>query len=418
MPKLPAFREKTDDIGSYLFRFEAHATALKWYKAHWVTYLSALLEGTALTLFYSLSDTEDGTVTDEKLKSALLKKFQCTPEGFCKRFCESKPTAGEPFETYAVEFRRLADRWISLSKVEKTYEGLLGLMLSEQLLQSVSHNLATFLCEKDERSFQNLIKSAESYKRAHPNKSLNRRSEATVFGSVGSVRDEHRPSEHFCSTNSFRGYGGYQPGHSGPFRFWNRRGFYSTRRSRGGGRFRGQAAQRETVDTGRSGNQSSAPKCCYLCKQLAHFHHACPWTSRKNPCWVCNFSHPPGQCPFYKVSTNESTACGLAPPSVRPEVGCSLQESFSGKLHLQSGTVNGVRCSVLRDTGATVCGVRKRLVRSCQFLGSSIRCVSFGDREEEFPLVKVSVKSPYFSGEITCCVLDAPFADFIVGNVP
>ena len=83
--------------------------------------MSALLEGTALTLFHSLSDTEDGTVTYEKLKSALLKKFQCTPEGFRKRFRESKPTAGDPFETYAVELRRLADGWISLSKVEKTY---------------------------------------------------------------------------------------------------------------------------------------------------------------------------------------------------------------------------------------------------------------------------------------------------------
>ena len=414
LPKLPAFRDKTDDIDSYLFRFETHATALKWDKTHWVTYLSALLEGTALTLFHSLSDTEDGTVTYEQLKSALLKKFQCTPEGFRKRFRESKPTAGEPFETYAVELRRFADRWISLSKVEKTYEGLLGLILSEQLLQSVSHDLATFLCEKDERSFQNLIKSAESYRHAHPNKNLARRSEATVFGSVASVRDEHRPSEHFGPTNSFRGHGGYQ---SGPSHFWNRRGFDSTRRSRGDGRFRGQATRKEIVK-GRSGNQSSTTKCCFLCKQPGHFHQACPWKSRKNPCRICNFSHPPDQCPFHKTVMKESTACALAPPSIRPEVACSLQEPFSGRLHLQSGTVNGVRCSVLRDTGATVCGVRKRLVRPCQLLGSSIRCVSFGGREEEFPLAKVSVDSPYFSGEITCCVLDAPVADFIVGNVP
>ena len=415
LPKLPAFRDKTDDIDSCLFRFETHATALKLDKTHWVTYLSALLEGTALTLFHSLSDTEDGTVTYEQLKSALLKKFQCTPEGFRKRFRESKPTAGEPFETYAVELRRLADRWISLSKVEKTYEGLLGLILSEQLLQSVSHDLATFLCEKDERSFQNLIKSAESYRHAHPNKNLARRSEATVFGSVASVRDEHRPSEHFGPTNSFRGHGGYQ---SGPSRFWNRRGFDSTRRSWGDGRFRGQATRKEMVDTGRSGNQSSTTKCCFLCKQPGHFHQACPWKSRKNPCRICNFSHPPDQCPFHKAVTKESMACALAPPSVHPEVDCSLQESFSGKLHLQSGTVNGVRCSVLRDTGATICAVRKRLVQPCQLLGSSVRCVSFGGREEEFPLAKVSVESPYFSGEMICCVLDAPVADFIVGNVP
>ena len=409
LPKLPAFRDKTDDIDSYLFRFETHATALKWDRTHWVTYLSALLEGTALTLFHSLSDTENGTVTYEQLKSALLKKFQCTPEGFRKRFRESKPTAGEPFETYAVELRRLADRWISLSKVEKTYEGLLGLILSEQLLQSVSHDLATFLCEKDERSFQNLIKSAESYRHAHPNKNLARRSEATVFGSVASVRDEHRPSEHFGPTNSFRGHGGYQ---SGPSRFWNRRGFDSTRRSRGDGRFRGQATRKEMVDTGRSGNQPSTTKCCFLCKQPGHFHQACPWKSRKNPCRICNFSHPPDQCPFRKAVAKESMACALAPPSVCPEV------DFSGKLHLQSGTVNGVRCSVLRDTGATICAVRKRLVQPCQLLGSSVRCVSFGGREEEFPLAKVSVDCPYFSGEMTCCVLDAPIADFIVGNIP
>ena len=409
LPKLPAFRDKTDDIDSYLFRFETHATALKWDKTHWVTYLSALLEGTALTLFHSLSDTEDGTVTYEQLKSALLKKFQCTPEGFRKRFRESKPTAGEPFETYAVELRRLADRWISLSKVEKTYEGLLGLILSEQLLQSVSHDLATFLCEKDERSFQNLIKSAESYRHAHPNKNLARRSEATVFGSVASVRDEHRPSEHFGPTNSFRGHGGYQ---SGPSRFWNRRAFDSTRRSWGDGRFRGQATRKDIVDTGRSGNQSSTTKCCFLCKQPGHLHQTCPWKSRKNPCRICNFSHPPDQCPFHKAVTKESMACALAPPSVCPEV------DFSGKLHLQSGTVNGVRCSVLRDTGATICAVRKRLVQPCQLLGSSVRCVSFGGREEEFPLAKVSVDCPYFSGEMTCCVLDAPIADFIVGNVP
>ena len=115
LPKLPAFRDKTDDIDSYLFRFETHATALKWDKTHWVTYLSALLEGTALTLFHSLSDTEDGTVTYEQLKSALLKKFQCTPEGFRKRFRESKPTAGEPFETYAVELLSMEIKEKSLS---------------------------------------------------------------------------------------------------------------------------------------------------------------------------------------------------------------------------------------------------------------------------------------------------------------
>ena len=251
-----------------------------------------------------------------------------------------------------------------------------------------------------------------------PNKSLARRSEATVFGSFGSVRGEHRPSEQFCSTSSFRGYGGCQSGQSGPSRFWNRRGFDSTRRSRGGGRFRGQAALRETVNTGSSGNQSSAPKGCYLCKQPGHFHRACPWKSGKNPCRVCTVSHPPDQCPFYKVATKESTACALAPPFVRPEVACSLQESFCRKA--ASLVWHGKWSSLLgvEGHGSYCLWCSQKIGSACQLLGSSVRCVSFGGREEEFPLAKVSVESPYFSGEMTCCVLDAPVPDFIVGNVP
>ena len=141
-----------------------------------------------------------------------LKSFSVLQKVFLKRFRESKSAAGEPFETYAVELRRLVDRWISLSKVEKTYEGLLGLILSEQLLQSVSHDLAT-LCEKNERSFDNLIKSAESYRLCASKQKL--RSELR-FLALLVLLGEDRPSEQFCSTSSFCGYGGYQSGQSGP----------------------------------------------------------------------------------------------------------------------------------------------------------------------------------------------------------
>jgi hypothetical protein len=87
-------------------------------------------------------------------------------------------------------------------------------------------------------------------------------------------------------------------------------------------------------------------------------------------------------------------------------------------VYKRQGKVNDSACSVLRDTGATVCGVRKRLVRSDQYTGETIRCVSFGGRVDKFPLAKVVVSSDFISGEVVCCVLDAPVADFIVGNVP
>lgn len=35
-----------------------------------------------------------------------------------------------------------------------------------------------------------------------------------------------------------------------------------------------------------------------------------------------------------------------------------------------------------------------------------------------FPLAKISVCTPYFSGDVVACVIDAPVADFILGNLP
>ena len=44
-PKLPYFEESKDKMDSYLSRFEKYATANKWDKNVWATYLSALMKG-------------------------------------------------------------------------------------------------------------------------------------------------------------------------------------------------------------------------------------------------------------------------------------------------------------------------------------------------------------------------------------
>ena len=51
-PRLPICKENTDSIDSFLFRFESHATALKWPRSDWPVLLSAILEGQALSLYH------------------------------------------------------------------------------------------------------------------------------------------------------------------------------------------------------------------------------------------------------------------------------------------------------------------------------------------------------------------------------
>jgi len=57
-PKMPCFDEKSDDMDSFLHRFEVHADSQRWSKGHWAVYLSALLKGNALKV-YSMSPVQD-----------------------------------------------------------------------------------------------------------------------------------------------------------------------------------------------------------------------------------------------------------------------------------------------------------------------------------------------------------------------
>jgi len=388
-PKLPMFREKHDDIDSFLFRFESHATSLKWDRTQWVVYLSALLEGNALSLYHSLSSNTDGLVSYENLKENLLKKFQCTADGFRKRFRESRPDQNETFQTYGIELTRLLDRWIALSNTEKTVKGLMNLILGEQFLESVSNELATFIREKDLTSFDDMIKQAEAFRLARPGKNLARKSPSTIFAAAAESRDEQS-----LSSGSFRSsFRGRRQG------FRNRVPYRG--QQRGGGRGRGSNSSIPLAD-----------RTCDLCGEKGHATATCPLKSSPNPCFICGIGgHRARECPLKKVQ-KANAVLG------EPEVLCSVLQSAVGRLQLEAGYVNQQSCSVLRDTGATICGVRKRLVHLDQYTGEDVRCVLFDGGVKVFPVAKVVVQSPYFLGELACCVLEDPVADLIIGNLP
>ena len=87
---MPYYDEEKDFMDSYLNRFEKFATCQNWDESNC---LSALLRGRALDV-YSMMSKDD--VNDyKKLKSALLKRYQLTADGFRKRFRSSVPEPGE-----------------------------------------------------------------------------------------------------------------------------------------------------------------------------------------------------------------------------------------------------------------------------------------------------------------------------------
>ena len=134
-PKIPAFNEVKDEMDSYLLRFERYATAQKWEPDTWATGLSALLQGKALDV-YALIPKEDALNYD-KLKVALLKRYELTEEGFKRKYKKCRPENGETFQQFTTRMKSYFTRWIDMASIEKSYEGLQDLILREQL---------TFIC--------------------------------------------------------------------------------------------------------------------------------------------------------------------------------------------------------------------------------------------------------------------------------
>ncbi|XP_076440968.1 uncharacterized protein LOC143280219 [Babylonia areolata] len=108
------------------------------------------------------------------LKDALLTKFQYSKDGFREKFRLCQPENEESFPAFFTRLSHLFDRWVDLAHIEKSYEALHDLVLSEQFLLSVSKDLAVFLKERVLKDTKAMVTTAEHYRLAHPGKSFAR----------------------------------------------------------------------------------------------------------------------------------------------------------------------------------------------------------------------------------------------------
>ena len=157
-PKLPYFEESKDKMDSYLSRFEKYATANKWDKNVWAAYLSALLKGRALDVYDRLS-TEDAADYD-KLKDALLKNFDMTERGFRKKFRYSRPERSETFIQFSSRLCSYLNKWLTIAKVEKSFEAVCDFMARDQFLEACSRELFVHLKPKAFEKLDAMAKEA------------------------------------------------------------------------------------------------------------------------------------------------------------------------------------------------------------------------------------------------------------------
>ncbi|KAI8510586.1 hypothetical protein Bbelb_115020 [Branchiostoma belcheri] len=164
-PKLPPFVDGKDEVDAFLQRFERFASSNGWREEVWASNLSALLTGKALEVYSRLSN-EDAQDYD-KVKVALLKRYNLTEDGFRNKFRQNKPDKGESPEQFLVRLTSYLDRWVELSKTTKDYESLRDLFVKEQFMEACPPDLAIHLRERNPDSLVELAEVAQHYLTAH-----------------------------------------------------------------------------------------------------------------------------------------------------------------------------------------------------------------------------------------------------------
>ena len=382
-PTIPNFDESKDLMDAYLYRFEQHASVQRWDKKVWPICLASHLTGQALALYHSITDAE-GHVEYDMLRTQLLKQFACTAEEARLRFRRLRPDQSKTGEAIGSELKRHLSTWLDRAGVESK-DDLIDILLQEQLIDSVSKDLAVFLVEHDAKTFPEMIKLVDRFKHAHPNKQIARKHESQMSASVG----------YFAKSQKHEG-GGKSP----PQKFRERYSPYK----------RQQSGRSPKKSPPKKHKQSQSKRgACFVCGSTEHKVKDCSKVLDKRGLAKCMAHVVWGS----KGSSSSSDSEGNS-----AKILSSSMEGHIGKLRLDSGKVNGTKCSVLRDTGANVCGVRKTLVKKDQLLNKTVKCRSFGGRVETFQLADVEIDCEYKTGTVRCCVLDDPVADVILGNIP
>jgi transposase InsO family protein len=151
----------SDDVDRYLDHFERVAECQKWKRETWALRLSVLLTGKAREAFDQLPLEE--TSNYDALKTALLFLFQSTPDTYRSKFRSVRKAGNETFPQFVHRLTELLKRWVCLAGKKEEFKDLCDLIVQEQLLSSVTDDLALFIRERSPKTATEAAECAQRF---------------------------------------------------------------------------------------------------------------------------------------------------------------------------------------------------------------------------------------------------------------
>jgi len=107
-------------------------------KKDWAIHLSALLKGKSFEV-YSHLPTEEAHDYD-KLKLALLKRFQLNEDGFKERFRSARAEKGESAVQFLARLGSCFIQWVDMAQIDHDFDSLVMLLVREQYINTCSRS--------------------------------------------------------------------------------------------------------------------------------------------------------------------------------------------------------------------------------------------------------------------------------------
>ena len=438
--KFTSFNEKNDDLDTWFSLFERQCISYgvkdKDRKAH----LLSLFSGQCREAFLTI----DPEATYSTVRSVLLQRFNLTKHDYRKKFFDISPNREETITSYCQRLTITFDKWIDLSKIDKTFESLRDLIVSHRVVQSCNPKLVSFLLERDSSQLNELEANANLFFQAHVNESLGKGSDlpfsansASTFNDRG--RNQQRHGYYGQGHRErYRSTGPHNKQHKKPtnWRVGNRD--YNMEGNIGSNlnnnekvlTTKGESTSGDVRSTTRFGNADvpnviNNHRQCWICKGWGHTSIKCSSRKASNCSMVEDWRTSSSFSVSRTVSNDKrgDITCFSLPESLCIKA-CNNAKSMKEQ-HVYEGllTVENTLCPVrvLRDTGSMIHAVHKTLVKPENYNGKTLSLITFGGKKEEFKMADIYVDTPFIKGTVAACVLENypenfRYYDVLIGN--